>query len=47
MSSWKETLSGDKMQAVASYILSMEPAKDGKPADGDNIESENNVKYIA
>jgi len=37
MISWKESLNGVEMQTVASYILSLEPAKEGKPAEGENI----------
>ncbi|MFD1551291.1 cbb3-type cytochrome c oxidase N-terminal domain-containing protein [Putridiphycobacter roseus] len=37
MASWKDLLSGDKMQAVASYVLSLPPAEGGKEPQGENI----------
>lgn len=37
MIAWKDMLSPDKIQAVASYVLSLEPAEGGKDPQGENI----------
>ena len=37
MAAWKDLLSADKIEAVASYVLSMPEAEGGKEAQGDNI----------
>lgn len=37
MIAWKNQLSPDKIQKVASYVLSLEPATAGKEAQGENV----------
>ncbi len=37
MIAWKDILNPEKIQFVASYVLSMELAEGGKEAQGDNV----------
>ena len=37
MAAWKDLLSGDKIEAVASYVLSLPEAEGGKEPQGENI----------